>query len=78
VRPRQAWFKGDASFIPNTANGIGSIGSDPIMFNGPEEVVDAIYRAAKVQGVTLFDARTKEQLANGPVPLVTGSTMHPT
>jgi DNA invertase Pin-like site-specific DNA recombinase len=22
VRPRQAWFKGDASFIPNTANGM--------------------------------------------------------
>jgi hypothetical protein len=42
VRPGQAWFKGDVSFIPNTAHGIGSIGSDPIMFNRPEEVVDAI------------------------------------
>ncbi len=63
VVPGHAWFKGDVGFKPNEAHGIRSIGTDPIMFNRPEQLVDAIVRAAKVQGVTLLDPATKEPLA---------------
>jgi len=62
VRPGHAWFKGDVGFRPNRGHGVKSIGSDPIMFNGPEELLDAILKAAKVQGVTLLDLKTKKPL----------------
>jgi hypothetical protein len=62
VKPGNAWFKGDVGFRPNKAHGVPSIGSDPIMFNRPEDLVSAIFEAAKAQGVTLFDPATKERL----------------
>lgn len=55
VKPRHAWFKGDVGFRPNDPHELTSIGNDPIMFNRPEDLVDAIVRAAKKQGVTLHD-----------------------
>jgi hypothetical protein len=62
VEQGHAWFAGDVSFIPNPAHDVKSIGDDPIIFNRPEELVDAIVKAATVQGVTLFDPRTKTTL----------------
>jgi hypothetical protein len=53
---------GDVGFRPNPAHQLGGIGGDPIMFNRPEELVEAILRAAKAQGVTLFDRSTKQRL----------------
>lgn len=50
VKPGHAWFKGDVGFRPNGAHGIRSIGTEPIMFNRPEDLVDAIIKAAKAQG----------------------------
>ena len=49
-------------FRPNPAHGIKSIGSDPIMFNSPEELVEAILSAARKQGVTVFNWKTKKRL----------------
>jgi hypothetical protein len=63
VKPGHAWFKGDVGFRPNPAHGVPSIGDDPIMFNRPEDLVEAIFRAAKVQGVTLLHPKTRERLA---------------
>lgn len=62
VKQGHAWFKGDVGFRPNPAHGVASIGSDPIMFNGTEGLVEAVLKAAKSQGVTLLDPRTKERL----------------
>lgn len=62
VKPRHAWFKGDVSFMPNEAHGLKSIGDDPIMFNRAEDVVPAILKAAKVQGVTILDPKTRDRL----------------
>jgi hypothetical protein len=62
VKPGQAWFQGDVGFRPNPAHGIKSIGSDPIMFNSPEELVEAILKAARKQGVTVFNWKTKARL----------------
>lgn len=59
VEQGHAWFAGDVSFIPNPAHDVKSIGDEPIIFNRPEELVDAILKAAKVQGITLLDPRTK-------------------
>jgi len=42
VKPRHAWFKGDVGFRPNEAHGLRSIGTEPIMFNRPEDLVAAI------------------------------------
>ncbi len=63
VKPGNAWFKGDVGFRPNPAHGVKSIGADPIMFNGTEDLVIAILKAARAQGVTLFEPATKEKLA---------------
>lgn len=63
VRQRHAWFKGEVGFIHNPAHELRSIGGDPIMFNRPEDLIDAIYKAARVQGVTILDPETKEVLA---------------
>ena len=63
VKPRHAWLKGDVSFMPNEPHGLKTIGDDPIMFNGAEGVIPAIYKAAKAQGVTIFDPKSREQLA---------------
>ncbi len=63
VKPRHAWFKGDVSFRPNPEHALGSIGNEPIMFNRPEDLVDAILKAAKAQGVTLLEPKTGATLA---------------
>ena len=62
VKPRHAWFKGEVGFRVNKAHDLASIGSDPIMFNRPEDLVDAILQAAKVQGVTLLEVGTGARL----------------
>jgi hypothetical protein len=62
VKRGHAWFQGDVGFRPNDAHGVKSIGDDPIMFNRPEELVEAILRAAQKQGVVLYNRRTKERL----------------
>lgn len=62
VKPGHAWFKGDVGFRPNEEHGVRSIGDDPIMFNRPDDLVDAILKAAKAQGVTIFDPKTREPL----------------
>jgi hypothetical protein len=62
VKSGHAWFKGDVGFRPNESHGIRSIGTEPIMFNRPEDLVDAIIKAANAQGVTLLDPRTKERI----------------
>ena len=62
VVPRHAWFKGDVGFRPNTAHDLRGIGGDPIMFNRPEDLVSAILRAAKAQGVTLVEPGSGEHL----------------
>jgi hypothetical protein len=62
VVPGHAWFMGDVSFIPNPQHGIKGAGTEPIMFNRPEELVEAIIKAAKNQGVTLFERKTKQRL----------------
>jgi hypothetical protein len=59
VKPGHAWLAGDVSFIPNPAHSVKSIGDDPIIFNRPDEIVESILKAAKVQGVTLLDPTTK-------------------
>jgi hypothetical protein len=58
VKPRHAWFKGDVGFRKNDAHSLRPIGSDPIMFNGPEDLLPAILKAAKAQGVTLLELGT--------------------
>ena len=62
IRKGHAWFMGDVSIRPNDAHGVRTIGDEPIMWNRPEELVEAILKAARSQGVTLFNRRTKEQL----------------
>jgi hypothetical protein len=62
VKPGHAWFTGDVGFRPNEAHGIRSIGTDPIMFNKPEDLVGAILKAAATQGITLLDPQTRERL----------------
>jgi hypothetical protein len=62
VKPRHAWFQGDVGFRPNEAHGLKSIGSDPIMFNRPEELVSAILKAAKAQGVVVLEPGTGQPL----------------
>jgi hypothetical protein len=62
VEQGHAWFAGDVSFIPNPAHEVKSIGDDPIIFNRPEELVEAILKAASAQGVTLLDPKTKSTL----------------
>jgi hypothetical protein len=62
VEQGHAWFKGDVGFRPNEAHGIKSIGSDPIMYNRPEDLLDAIIKAAQAQGVTLLHPQTKAPL----------------
>ena len=62
VQPGHAWFKGDVGFRPNPKHGIRGAGTEPIMFNKPEDLVDAIIKAAKVQGVTLFDPGSKDRI----------------
>jgi hypothetical protein len=62
VKPRHAWLKGDVSFMTNEPHGLKAIGDDPIMFNRAENVVPAILKAAKAQGVTLFDPKTGDRL----------------
>lgn len=63
VKPRHAWFRGDVGFKPNASHELRGAGRAPIMFNRPEDLIDAIIQAAKAQGVTLFDPRTRERLA---------------
>jgi hypothetical protein len=63
VKPRHAWFKGDVGFKPNESHELKSIGSDPIMFNRPEELVEAILKAARAQDVTVLDPRTGDRLS---------------
>ncbi|TMK96670.1 MAG: hypothetical protein E6G40_10550 [Actinobacteria bacterium] len=55
VDPGHAWFAGDVGFRSNKAHGISST-SNPIMFNSPDELVDAIRKAAVAQGVVLMDS----------------------
>lgn len=59
VKPGHAWFKGDVGFRPNEGHGVRSIGTEPIMFNRPEDLIGAILKAAESQGVTILDPRTK-------------------
>jgi hypothetical protein len=65
ILPGHGWFKGDVGFKPNKAHGIKSIGRDPIIFNRPDDLVNAILRAAEAQGVTILDPKTRERL-NAP------------
>lgn len=62
VKNKHAWFKGDVGFRPNPAHGVKSIGDDPIMFNRPEDLVDAILRAAAKQGITILDPGSRDPL----------------
>jgi hypothetical protein len=62
VKPGYAYFTGDVGFRPNPAHGIKSIGTEPIMFNRPEELVEAIIKAARAQGVTLLDPKGRTAL----------------
>lgn len=62
IRKGHAWFMRDVSIRPNKPHEVPSIGNEPIMWNRPEELVDAIIKAATAQGVTLFHRKTKEQL----------------
>jgi hypothetical protein len=63
VKPGHAWFKGDVGFRPNPSHGIHGAGTEPIMFNRPEDLMAAILQAAKAQEVTLLDPKTRERLA---------------
>jgi hypothetical protein len=62
VKPGHAWFKGDVGFRPNKPHGVRSIGTEPIMFNRPEDLLNAILQAAKAQGITLLRPGTGERL----------------
>jgi hypothetical protein len=42
VKKRHAWFMGEVGFRPNPLHELKSIGTQPIMFNHPNELYDAI------------------------------------
>ena len=62
VIPGHAWFKGDVVFKPNDAHSVPGIGDDPIMFNRPEDLVEAIVKAARKQGVTILHPKSREEM----------------
>jgi hypothetical protein len=61
VLPGTAWCSGTIDFAPNSAHGITG-NPDPPTFNNPEQLTEALIRAAKAQGVTLLDPSTRSPL----------------
>jgi hypothetical protein len=62
VKRGPAWFMGEVGFRPNPPHGVHGPGTEPVMFNRPEDLVSAILQAARAQGVTLLDPKTRERL----------------
>jgi hypothetical protein len=56
IEPGHAWFAGFVAFRRNDAHGVRS-SPDPVAFNSPDELADAIRKAAVMQGITLMDSK---------------------
>jgi hypothetical protein len=61
ILPGVGWYSGTIAFAPNQHHGVQS-SPDPATFNSPEELGDALLRAAVDQRVTLLDPKTGHPL----------------